>query len=320
MTRTVKSWALSLTLGCAFALAACGGSQVSTSPAVSASTIPVTASPSPELTSGFDGQKAYGHVSDLVGIGPRSAGTEGGRRARQYIVGKLQSFGCQVDEQNFKAETPIGTMEMTNIIAKIPGSKPDILLLTTHFDTKRLANFVGADDGGSSTGIMLEVARVLCGRKTGLTTWIVFFDGEEAVLEWTDTDSTYGSRELAARLALSGELSRVRAMILADMVGSHNLRIRRELNSTPWLTDLIWSTAARLGYGSIFVREGTSIEDDHLPFLHRRIPAADIINFEIPYWHTPEDTLDKISPKSLAVVGHVLIETLPALEQRFGAR
>jgi glutaminyl-peptide cyclotransferase len=138
---------------------------------------------------------------------------------------------------------------MKNIVAKIPGASPDIIMFTTHFDSKRMANFVGADDGGSSTGVMLELARLLCARKNALTVWIAFFDGEEAFnRDWADPDHTYGSKEMAARMALSGELGHVRAFVLADLVGNHKLRLMRESQSTPWLVDLIWSTAARLGY------------------------------------------------------------------------
>ena len=236
---------------------------------------------------------------------------------------QLQSFGCPVEQAAFRSQTPIGTVEMKNIIVKIPGQSPDILLFTTHYDTKRMANFVGADDGGSSTGVMLELARSVCARRNALTVWITFFDGEEAFNEeWVDPDNTYGSRELAARMALSGELGRVRAMVLADLVGNHNLRLKRESNSTPWLTELVWSTAARLGYGQTFVSETTTALDDHLPFLRRNVAAVDIIDLDNPlhadgYWHTPSDTLDKVSPRSLAIVGHVLLETLPQLENKF---
>jgi Zn-dependent M28 family amino/carboxypeptidase len=213
-------------------------------------------------------------------------------------------------------------VEMTNIIAKIPGASPDILLFTTHYDTKRMANFVGADDGGSSSGVMLELARSVCRRQNALTVWIAFFDGEEAFnRDWADPDNTYGSRELAARMALSGELGRVRAMVLADLVGNRRLRLKRESQSTPWLTDLVWSTAERLGYGRVFVSESSPVEDDHVPFLRRGVDAVDIIDLDNPmddgYWHEVSDTLDKVSARSLAVVGHVLIETLPQLENRF---
>ena len=306
-------------------LGSCSGNQAASGqaaggPAVQAA--PREGAPPAASTGGFDGQRAYQHVADLVAIGPRSAGTEGGRRAQEYIVGQLEDFGCTVEQASFRASTPVGMVEMTNIIAKIPGASPDILLFTTHYDTKRMANFVGADDGGSSSGVMLELARSVCRRQNALTVWIAFFDGEEAFnRDWADPDNTYGSRELAARMALSGELGRVRAMVLADLVGNRRLRLKRESQSTPWLTDLVWSTAARLGYGGIFVSESSPVEDDHVPFLRRGVDAVDIIDLDNPmddgYWHEVSDTLDKVSARSLAVVGHVLIETLPQLENRF---
>jgi glutaminyl-peptide cyclotransferase len=306
-------------VACALLLAACGGKGAVTSEAASASAaLPQQTAPSPDKTGGFDGQRAYQHVADLVGIGPRTAGTDGNHRAQQYILGKLKSFGCPVDEEPFKTPTPVGTVEMNNIVAKIPGASPDITLFTTHYDTKRLPNFVGADDGGSSTGVMLELARLVCARKNALTIWIAFLDGEEAFnVQWADPDNTYGSRELAARMALSGDLARTKALLLADMIGTRSLRVKRETNSTPWLTDMVWSTAARLGYGNIFVSDRNAVEDDHQSFLRRGVAAVDIIDMEIPYWHTPQDTLDKISPTSLATVGHVLIAVLPELERKF---
>jgi hypothetical protein len=309
----------------ALVLGACSGNQAATGQAAAGLARPAGAqdgAPAAASTGGFDGQRAYQHVADLVAIGPRSAGTDGSRRAQEYIVQKLQGFGCTVEQAAFRASTPIGVVEMKNIIAKIPGASPDILLFTTHYDSKRMANFVGADDGGSSSGVMLELARSVCARKNALTVWIAFFDGEEAFnREWMDPDNTYGSRELAARMALSGDLKRVRAMVLADLVGNHNLRLKRESQSTQWLTDLVWSTAARLGYGRIFVSETQTALDDHVPFLRRGVDAVDIIDLENPqndgYWHKTSDTLDKVSVRSLAVVGHVLVEVLPLLEKRF---
>ncbi len=294
---------------------------VATAASRSAQSSPATAgsptdAPPPESTGGFDGQKAYDHVARLVAIGPRSPGTEGIRRAQEYILAQLRSFGCAVEEDNFHASTPIGSLPMKNIVAKVPGSSPNIVLMTSHYDTKRLENFVGANDGGSSTGMMLEMARLLCGRKNAAAVWIAFFDGEEAFGEWSSTDGTYGSRQMAAKLAGSGELNRIKAMMLSDLIGDRNLRIKRESNSTRWLTDLVWSTAARLGYQSIFVQQETAVEDDHLPFLRRNVPAVDVIDLEAPYWHTGGDTLDKISAHSLAVVGHVFLESFAALEKK----
>lgn len=304
-------------------LSGCGGkgsliTGESSAPAVVNASTAERMAPAPEKTGGFDGQRAFQYVSDLVAIGPRTAGTDGNHRAQDYIIGQLKSFGCSVDPESFHTPTPLGDMEMRNIVARIPGASPDIVLFLTHYDTKRLPNFVGADDGGSSTGVMLELARLLCARRNQLTVWIAFLDGEEAFnLQWNDPDNTYGSRELAARLAVSGDLKRVKAVLLADMIGSRDLRIKRETNSTSWLTGMVWSTASRLGYGDVFVSSATAVEDDHIPFLRRSVSAVDIIDMEIPYWHTPQDTLDKLSPTSLAVVGHVLIAVMPQLEQKF---
>jgi glutaminyl-peptide cyclotransferase len=278
------------------------------------------AAPPADQTGGFDGAKAYEHVARLVAIGPRSPDSEGIRRAQEYIREQLQSDGCAIDEDDFHASTPIGEVPMKNIVAKAAGKGPGVILLLTHYDTLRKEGFVGAVDGGSSTGLLLEMARLLCKQKQPLAVWMAFVDGEEAFVNWfKDNDNTYGSRELAARLAVSGELKRVRAVIVADMIGDKDLKIRRESNSTPWLTNLVWKTAARLGYQDIFVPQDNSIEDDHLPFLHRGIPATDLIDFADiqDYWHTPEDRLDKVSPKSLAIVGHVILETVGELEQKF---
>jgi Zn-dependent M28 family amino/carboxypeptidase len=236
--------------------------------------------------------------------------------------------GCQIEQQDFRAATPIGNIAMENIIAKSAGTTSgDIILYATHYDTLNMPEFVGADDGGSGTGVMLELARNVCSRKHSRNVWVAFFDGEEAQgrwadkksVNWTDGNSTFGSREMASRVAQSGDITKVKAMILADMIGPANLRIKRETNSTPWLMNLIWETAARLGYDNNFVSEDYPISgDDHFSFLRHGVPAYDIIDFSVgrTYWHTPQDTLDKVDPRSLQIVGHVLLETLAALERK----
>ncbi len=273
--------------------------------------------PAAETTGGFDGARAYKHVEQLVAIGPHPAGSDGIRRAQAYIIGQLKSFGCPVEEQDFHASTPIGDVAMKNILVKIPSANPNLILYASHYDTKRIDQFVGADDGGSSTGVLLELGRILCARKNAQTIWLAFLDGEEAFnFQWADPDNTYGSRELAASLALSGTLRHVKAMILVDMVGPANPVYKRETNSTPWLTEVLWSTAARLGYGNVFINESITVADDHVAFLNRDVPAADIIDLQVPYWHTTSDTLDKIDPRTLAITGHVLIASLPELEKK----
>ena len=275
--------------------------------------------PPPSQLDGFDAADAYNQVAKLVSFGSRPAGSDANHRQQQYIIAQLKSYGCPVEEDDFHSPTPIGDVAMKDIVVKIPGARPDIVLFATHYDTKTLANFVGADDGASSTAVMLELARQLCARKNQLTLWIAFLDGEEAFnWDWQDPDNTYGSRELAAEMSLSGDLPKLKAMLLADMIGIYNLQIKRDTTSTPWLTDLVWSTAARLGYGNVFVNDTTSVDDDHTPFLKRGVAACDVIDFEgaMPIWHTVNDTLDKIDPRSLGITGHVFLESFFALEQK----
>jgi glutaminyl-peptide cyclotransferase len=272
--------------------------------------------PPPEQTGGFDGKRAYAHVAKMVGFGPRPSGSQAIAQTQDYILSELTSYGCSVETDAFNAQTPGGELAMKNILVKIPGDKAGILLLGTHYDTKKMDEFLGADDGGSSTAVMMELARVLCAQHGNYAVWIAFFDGEEAVRQWSDSDSRYGSREMAAKLAMSGDLPKIKAFLLADIVGSRTLRIKRETNSTPALTDLVWATAKRLGYSAIFVSDATAIEDDHLSFLRRNVPSVDVIDLEIPYWHTPQDTLDKISSKSLAIVGHTFVESVRQLQQK----
>lgn len=280
--------------------------------------IPEEDVPPPEVTSGFDGKRAFEQAAKLVGFGPRPSGSRALMEAQQYITTQLNTYGCTVATDAFEAQTPVGRISMKNILVKIPGDKPGIILLGTHYDTKKIENFVGADDGGSSTGVMLELARLLCGQPAHYSVWIAFFDGEEAIREWSDTDSRYGSRQMAAKMAISGDLPKIKAFLLADMVGCRSLRFKRDSNSTPALVDLVWNTAARLHYDKIFVRDYTGVEDDHITFLKRSVPSVDVINMDImdTYWHTVEDTLDKISAKSLAITGHVFIESVKQLQSR----
>jgi Zn-dependent M28 family amino/carboxypeptidase len=240
-------------------------------------------------------------------------------KTQEYIESELKSYGCAVEVDAFNADTPAGRLPMKNFLAKIGGENNNgIILLGTHYDTKRLDNFVGADDAGSSTAVMLELARQLCKERGRYAVWIAFLDGEEAVQNWSATDGRYGSRQMAAQLAMTGELSKVKAFLLADIVGGRNPVFKRESTSTKWLVDLVWNTARRLGYSKMFVEQSASVEDDHDPFLKRNVPSVDVINdfLAIGYWHTPQDSLDKISGRSLAITGHVFLETIKALQSR----
>ncbi|OGL18689.1 MAG: hypothetical protein A3F92_12020 [Candidatus Rokubacteria bacterium RIFCSPLOWO2_12_FULL_71_22] len=264
----------------------------------------------------FDGAAARRHVERLVAIGPRPAGSAAAARARRYLVDQLRGIGVKAQVQPFEADTPHGRLRMANVVAVLPGRRPDVILLGGHYDTKlfREFRFVGANDGGSSAALLLELTRALGARPREFTYWVVWFDGEEAFGAWTATDSLYGSRRMAEDLRSAGRLPR--AVLVADMIGDRDLGIRREAFSTPWLTDLVWATARRLGYGAHFSDETLPVEDDHAPFLRHGVPAALVIDFDYPPWHTAEDTLDRVSARSLETVGRVLLEALPAIEER----
>ena len=283
---------------------------------------PADEAPPPDKTDGFDGKRAYDQVAKQVSFGPRPAGSAALANLQDYLQAELNSYGCTVETDSFSADTPAGRLPMKNILVKIPGEKPGIILLGTHYDTKRLDNFVGADDSGSSTGVMLEIARVLCAQKQPgkYAVWIAFFDGEEAVRQqWQDPDNRYGSRQMAAQFAASGDLKKIKVFLLADIVGSKRLELMREDNSTKQYADLVWKTGQKLGYPNVFVEQQVlGISDDHLSFSSRGVPVVDVIdmNTTTSYWHTPEDTLDKISPKSLAIVGHTLLESVKELQQK----
>jgi Zn-dependent M28 family amino/carboxypeptidase len=209
---------------------------------------------------------------------------------------------------------------MANVVGVVEGRRRDAILVGGHYDTKafREFRFVGANDGGSSAALLLELARTLAARPREYSYWIAFFDGEEARGAWTPTDSLYGSRRMATDLGRRGQLPR--AVIVADMIGDRDLGIRREASSTPWLTDLVWDSARRLGQGVYFLSEAMSVEDDHAPFLRAGVPATLLIDFDFPPWHTAADTLDKVSARSLQVVGDVLLDALPAVEARLEGR
>jgi len=270
----------------------------------------------------FDSARAFDHLKNIVAIGPRPASSPGIQKTREYIKAQLTAIGLTPNEQPFEAKTPVGAVQMVNISATVPGPGPGRLIFAGHYDTKLFKEFtfVGANDGGSSTAFLLELARVLKDRKNTVPIEILFLDGEEAFGEW-ETGNTFGSRHYVAAAQKAGTIKDIKAMILVDMIGDADLMIKREENSTPWLTDAIWSAARALKRPE-FVAASTPIEDDHLPFLAAGVPAVDIIDLEYPnlssssHWHEPTDTLDKVSPRSLQVVGDVLMKALPTIELR----
>jgi len=266
----------------------------------------------------FDSNRAWEHLRQMVAIGPRPAGSPAIEQTRKYIKDQLSAIGLKTVEQPWDDETPLGRVHMVNLIATIPGASANRIAITGHYDTKlfREFRFVGASDGGSSAAFLIEMARALKARRNAVTMEIVFLDGEEAVVEWRGNDHTYGSRRYVQLAQRAKTLASLKAMILVDMIGDRNLGIRRDSNSTGWLTDIVWSTAERLKLSSYFLPASTTIEDDHLPFIAAGVPSLDIIDLDYPAWHTQGDTLDAVSARSLQVVGDVLLAALPQIEAR----
>jgi Zn-dependent M28 family amino/carboxypeptidase len=241
---------------------------------------------------------------------------------RDWMRGELARRGCELAGDSFTAVTPAGRIPMTNLIACFRGRSGRAVVLSGHYDTKLLPaiRFVGANDGGSSTGFLLEMARVLQGRSLRHDVYLVWFDGEEAIGEWSETDGVYGSRHLAAKWRREGALGRILALINVDMIGDRNLGILKESFSTPSLQQRVWTAAARLGFGRHFLDRGWAVEDDHAPFLRMGVAAVNLIDFEYgpgnSWWHTPEDTMDKLSARSFDVVGRTVLEALRELERQ----
>jgi glutaminyl-peptide cyclotransferase len=265
----------------------------------------------------FSGVSAMKYTREVVAFGPRPAGSEANQKLQTYILAQIRQDGCQVIEDPFTAKTPLGDKMMDNIIARFPGTSGRAIVITGHFDTKYFPGrkFVGANDGGSSTGLLLELARALARKPRIDDVYLVWFDGEEAFRpEWAGTDNLYGSRHLAGKWQKDQTLTRIKALINVDMIGDKNLDIKKETNSNPRLLQLVWSTAAELGYQAYFLNENLATEDDHMPFVQLGVPALDIIDFDYPPWHEDSDTLDKLSSQSLETVGTVVMEAVHRLE------
>jgi Zn-dependent M28 family amino/carboxypeptidase len=268
------------------------------------------------------GERAYGLLKEFVALGPRYLGGPGHAKAERFILDHLQR--AQIEQDKFTASTAAGPFSMNNIIAKFPGKKDGVIVIAGHYDTNyplRDTSFIGANDGGSNVGLMLEIASQLREHPPqGYSIWLVFTDGEEATILWSDSDSVYGSKHLAQKWAADGTAAKVKAFLLLDMIGDKELDIDRDSNSTPWLLDVIYRAATRLGKQNYFFVRYNTIGDDHLPFATVGIPVADIIDIEYGfqniYHHTTEDTADKCSPRSLQIVGDVVMETIRALNTR----
>jgi glutaminyl-peptide cyclotransferase len=267
----------------------------------------------------YSGVRALELTRKAVGFGERPSGSVANTQTQKWIVSELKKLRCAVSFDEFSADTPAGPLPMKNIMASFPGTSGRMILVSGHYDTKVMKGFVGANDGGSSTGFLLELAHVLNRAPRKHTVVIVFFDGEEAIHDWTATDSVYGSRHLAAKWEADGTLRKINALINVDMIGDAQLDILRNPTGSQTLTRLIWEIAAAKGYGTSFQDPGLGVEDDHVPFLNFGVNAVDLIDFNYgpgnSYWHTPADTMDKLAPRSFQVVGEVVLETIRKLEQ-----
>ena len=264
----------------------------------------------------FSGAKAFVHVQHLVELGPRPAGSEALEKSRVYIVGQLKSFGWTTTRSEFSAPTPRGIMTFVNLVARFGKEKgPAHFLLCSHYDTKTFdtIRFVGANDGGSSTGLLIEMARVLALNPVlAGKVELVFFDGEEAFENFTATDGLYGSRYFASQLRESAK--NFRGGILFDMIGDKSLQVTLSPDSPIDLARNVFSAADTLGQRAHFTYFGGDITDDHTPLNEIGIPVIDLIDFDFPPWHTAEDTLDKISAESMEIVGRVALYDLVQFE------
>jgi glutaminyl-peptide cyclotransferase len=302
-----------------------GGATAKSEAAAAAAPSEVAAADSGPLPQ-IDAKRAFDYTKEVTGFGTRPMGSENHKKLESYIVAHLK--GDEVEDDAFTADTVEGKFPVRNIIAKYPGTKDGIIAILGHYDTNyplRNSGYVGANDGGSSTAILLEYANQLRGglhdkKRDGYSVWLVWTDGEEAVRQWSETDSLYGTRHLAEKWEKDGTLKKIKALLVMDMIGDADLNIDRNMLGTPWLMDLIYAAAQRGGYQSHFYARQGGIEDDHLPFFKRGVPSADVIDLDYGYnnvfHHTPQDTMDKLSPKSLEIVGNTTLEAIRMLDQR----
>jgi glutaminyl-peptide cyclotransferase len=256
----------------------------------------------------FSGDKALAHVQAMVDLGPRPPGSEAIEKTRTYLTRQLESAGWKVERQTFSDDTPRGKVEFVNLVATFAAQSAPSFLACSHYDTKTFDNgrFVGANDAGSSTGVLLELGRVLALRpELASKIELVFFDGEEAYEAFTETDGLYGSRYFAKQLAVQDKAKLFRSGILFDMVGDRSLTITLPPDSPAEIARDIFAAAEALGLRKHFTYFDRDITDDHTPLNEIGIPVIDLIDFEYPPWHTTEDTVDKLSAESLRVTGSV---------------
>ncbi len=284
------------------------------------------------LHDGFNAQQAYAYNAKVVSFGERWPGSTGHKKTEDLIHQVLQKDGAQIETDDFTAKSPRGPIAVHNIIGKFNVSgdpKQKIFILAGHYDTLFKPGFVGANDAGSSTAILLAFADALAGQKTKMQIWLVWTDFEEAPNSFLDPNDggLYGSKHLAARLKASGVAARIRGFFLLDMIGDKDLSVARESGSARWLQDYIAQAAAQLGYSQYFFRHEVGIIDDQVPFIEAGIAAVDVVDAEYgrmgpgfndmgEFHHANTDTMDKVSAHSLEVVGRTILRTIEILDNQ----
>lgn len=279
----------------------------------------------------FSGQAAYDLTKQFIAAAPhRWVGSPDHAKAEEFIKSHFTAEAAKgnFETDNFSASTPAGQLAMKNFIVRYPGKKDGVIVLASHYETNyplRDIGFVGANDGGSTTAFLIELGNYLRAHPPeGYSVWLVFDDGEEAIQAWSDRDSLYGTRHLAAKWSQDGTLKKIKAFIVVDMIADKDLNIDRDQNSTPWLLDLLATSAKNTGHSSYVFAKENALQDDHLPFRQRGVPVLDIIDIDYGsptrenpegYHHTALDTLDKISAHSLQVTGDLVVELMRLINQ-----
>ena len=263
------------------------------------------------------------YVKEIVALGPRPIGSANHKKVEDYIHAHLK--GDVVEDDAFTVTATEGKVPVHNIVANFAGTRDGTIVIASHYDTNwplKDTSYIGANDGASSSALLLEIANQLRGKKLdGYSVWLLWDDAEESMrLPWYDPEALYGVRHIAQKWQDDGTIKKVKAFILEDMIGDADLNIDRDQNSTLWLEDMVYQAATRLGYQSHFFARTNQIDDDHIPFVQHGVPSADLIDLEYGYnnvfWHTTQDTVDKLSPKSLEIVGMVTLETVQMLGKK----
>lgn len=282
---------------------------------------------------GVSGTAVYGLTRELLDVAPkRFNGSPGHAKAEQFIQDHFapEKAKGNFEQDSFIARTPAGMQSMNNYIAKFPGKKDGIIVLGTHYETNwplRDINFVGANDGAATTALLIGIGQYLRAHPPeGYSVWLVFFDGEEAVQNWTSSDSLYGSRHLAAKWSQNGTIGKIKAFLLADMCGDRDLNIDHDANSTPWLEDMLAVAAKNTGHSASVFKNQTEVEDDHLPFKQRGVPVLDIIDLDYGpptkehpeggFHHTELDSIDKVSARSLQISADLFLEVIRLVDAK----